>query len=56
MKLISTFLSVLVAAVALTPKARAAADYQLFARTNLVVWCIVPFDAKQRGPSERAAS
>jgi hypothetical protein len=34
--------------------ARAAAGYQLFARTNLVAWCIVPFDAKQRGPAERA--
>jgi sugar phosphate isomerase/epimerase len=31
------------------------ADYQLFARTNLVAWCIVPFDAKKRGPEERAA-
>ena len=27
----------------------------LFARTNLVAWCIVPFDAKKRGPEERAA-
>ncbi len=32
-----------------------AADYQLFARTNLIAWCIVPFDAKKRGPEERAA-
>ncbi len=24
-----------------------------FARTNLVAWCIVPFDAKKRGPAER---
>ena len=32
-----------------------AADYQLFARTNLVAWCLVPFDAKKRGPEERAA-
>ena len=31
-----------------------AAEYQLFARTNLVAWCIVPFDAKKRGPAERA--
>src|SRR5215203_6394370 len=30
-------------------------QYQLFARTNLVAWCIVPFDAKKRGPEERAA-
>ena len=26
----------------------------LFARENLVAWCIVPFDAKQRGPKARA--
>ncbi|HOX57695.1 MAG TPA: sugar phosphate isomerase/epimerase [Candidatus Paceibacterota bacterium] len=30
-------------------------DYRLFARTNLAAWCIVPFDAKARGPEERAA-
>jgi sugar phosphate isomerase/epimerase len=27
----------------------------LFARDNLVAWCIVPFDAKKRGPVERVA-
>ena len=27
----------------------------LFERGNLVAWCIVPFDAKKRGPEERAA-
>jgi sugar phosphate isomerase/epimerase len=27
----------------------------LFAQDNLVAWCIVPFDAKKRGPEERAA-
>jgi putative heme-binding domain-containing protein len=26
----------------------------LFGRDNLVAWCIVPFDAKKRGPEERA--
>ncbi|HUF61695.1 MAG TPA: TIM barrel protein [Verrucomicrobiales bacterium] len=26
-----------------------------FARGNLVAWCVVPFDAKKRGPEERAA-
>src|SRR5262245_28707240 len=31
-----------------------AAD-RLFARDNLVAWCIVPFDSKKRGPEERAA-
>lgn len=28
---------------------------RLFARDNLVAWCIVPFDAKKRGPVERVA-
>ena len=27
----------------------------LYARDNLIAWCIVPFDSKQRGPVERAA-
>ncbi len=27
----------------------------LFARTNLVAWCIVPFDSRKRSPEERAA-
>src|SRR6266404_1824320 len=31
------------------------AEEPLFARDNLVAWCIVPFDAKKRGPEERAA-
>lgn len=26
----------------------------VFGRENLMAWCIVPFDAKQRGPEERA--
>lgn len=29
--------------------------FDLFADENLVAWCIVPFDAKRRGPEERAA-
>jgi quinoprotein glucose dehydrogenase len=49
----------LAAALATTPAAELASpphpDYRLFARTNLVAWCIVPFDAKKRGPEERAA-
>jgi putative heme-binding domain-containing protein len=28
---------------------------RLFARENLIAWCIVPFDSKKRGPEERAA-
>jgi sugar phosphate isomerase/epimerase len=40
----------------LAPGSRAALPPTgLFARTNLVAWCIVPFDAKKRGPEERAA-
>ncbi len=30
------------------------ANTALFDRTNLVAWCVVPFDAKKRGPEERA--
>ena len=26
----------------------------LFARSNLVAWCIVPYDGKQRTPAQRA--
>ena len=33
----------------------ARAAYDLFAPTNLVAWCIVPFDTQKRGPEERAA-
>ena len=28
---------------------------EVWAQDNLVAWCIVPFDAKKRGPAERAA-
>jgi len=31
------------------------ADTTLLKRGNLAAWCIVPFDAKKRGPEERAA-
>ncbi len=30
-------------------------QFDLFARENLIAWCIVPFDAKRRGPEDRAA-
>jgi hypothetical protein len=33
----------------------AAQEPKVFARGNLVAWCIVPFDGKNRGPAERAA-
>lgn len=32
-----------------------AAQSPVFAKDNLTAWCIVPFDAKARGPVERAA-
>jgi putative heme-binding domain-containing protein len=33
----------------------AEAEKRLFARDNLIAWCIVPFDSKNRAPEERAA-
>jgi putative heme-binding domain-containing protein len=33
----------------------AQAAKRLFARDNLVAWCIVPFDSKKRAPEDRAA-
>jgi sugar phosphate isomerase/epimerase len=41
-------------ALAATPAIAAAAEEDIFATNNLVAWCIVPFDAKKRGPEERA--
>ena len=38
-----------------TAAARAEEKDDLFARGNLTAWCIVPFDAKKRGPEERVA-
>ena len=34
--------------------AEAAPEGGVFAKSNLVAWCIVPFDAKQRSPQQRA--
>lgn len=34
--------------------AAASPKADIYAQTNLVAWCIVPFDAKKRGPEERA--
>jgi quinoprotein glucose dehydrogenase len=36
------------------PVSARSADYELFAHTNMVPWCIVPYDVKQRGPEARA--
>ncbi len=37
------------------PSSAAAQEQKVFARTNLVAWCIVPFDSKKRDPAERVA-
>jgi sugar phosphate isomerase/epimerase len=42
------------ATAALTPTRLFAADNDIFARSNLVAWCIVPFDAKKRDSEQRA--
>jgi hypothetical protein len=41
--------------LAVAPGVAAQDTARLFAKSNLVAWCIVPFDAAQRGPRERAA-
>jgi sugar phosphate isomerase/epimerase len=51
-------ISLLVLVATLSPALPAAESLpaaKLFARENLIAWCIVPFDAKRRGPVERAA-
>ncbi|MCI0640758.1 MAG: TIM barrel protein [Gemmataceae bacterium] len=46
--------AVLVAANAfLSGGAGESKKHDVFARDNLVAWCIVPFDSKKRGPAER---
>ncbi len=40
--------------LAAAPVAGRAEEKSVFAKDNLVAWCIVPFDAKGRGPAERA--
>jgi hypothetical protein len=44
----------MVVVAAMVAAAPAPAGRSVFSRDNLVAWCIVPFDAKQRGPKERA--
>src|SRR5262245_8565766 len=44
-----------ISAAAADPEAPAVPSGGLFARENLVAWCIVPFDARKRGPEERVA-
>ena len=53
MKRLLQMLLLLAFANVLAPAAFAA-PADIFARSNLVAWCIVPFDSKKRGPAERA--
>ncbi len=46
-------LGVVLALLSGSPSVRAETPHN-FKRENLVPWCIVPFDAKKRGPAERA--
>ncbi len=47
-------LTFVVLVISLTPT-HAAEPRDLFVQNNLVAWCIVPFDAKKRGPADRVA-
>jgi hypothetical protein len=45
--------ALLQSAFAAESKPAATAATAMFARENVIAWCIVPFDAKKRGPAER---
>ena len=51
---IATFFLAAFAAVSLISIVDAEDKTDVLRRENLVAWCIVPFDAQQRGPAERA--
>lgn len=55
---IDSFIAFVIAVLAVlsgvSARAGAAPAGGVFARENLVAWCIVPFDAKQRTPAQRA--
>ncbi len=52
--LTNRFAAALMLAAGLLAAAAKSGVPELFAKSNLVAWCIVPFDAKKRGPEERA--
>jgi len=56
MKMISLLLVSVTVTVVCVPTARAKepTEWELFNKDNLVARCIVPFDAKKRGPQARA--
>lgn len=45
----------LLTALAACQPAPKPSPYEIYEKPNLVAWCIVPFDARRRGPAERAA-
>lgn len=55
-KVLTCILAILVAGQGKVTSSEAVTENNstLFAHTNLVAWCIVPFDAAKRGPEERA--
>ena len=53
MKILAILLAATIAGILPTPS-RADDQSGLFDRTNIAAWCIVPYDAKERGPEERA--
>ena len=52
---LARFVAIALAATTLFTPTMAAQEKpaNVFARSNLVAWCIVPFDGKNRGPAER---
>lgn len=55
MKFNRLMIVVWIAAIGLLAKPALTEEFNLFARSNLVAWCIVPFDSKHRSPADRAA-
>lgn len=53
MKLLIIPVAAVLLTIGTTPVGRAD-EPAIFKRSNLVAWCVVPFDAKNRGPAERA--
>lgn len=53
--LVALTLSSLAAPACLQAQSAPSSNADIFRRDNLMAWCIVPFDAKKRGPEERAA-
>lgn len=55
LRFLGVFLSMGIAWSALAAHAAQTPYPRVFAKENLVAWCVVPFDANKRGPEERAA-